>query len=198
MQWASENLPKTYFYSSGDDDFTVDVGKLYEALENARKIVEEEGWPMYPILCTYRTVKSSEPYRNETGPYKKWFISHKEYMWPYYPRFCLGGFYTTSVDVISQLHEMARKERYLRVDDVWITGILRQKMGMPGGMIISPNATIAVHGVGKTPEEIQKFEKARLAELEKKLKQDFEGMSKIQESMKQWAVHLQKAQSRLT
>lgn len=148
MQWAIENLPREYFYSSGDDDFMINLGRLQEIVDEGRHNVTEYKWPEFPIICTYRTIQLAQPYRNKTGMYKKWYISEEEYKWPYYPKSCLGGFYTTRISTVAQLFDVSIRTPHLSVDDVWITGILREKLGMPDGMVISPNNTIAHHFLG--------------------------------------------------
>nr|XP_026694741.1 uncharacterized protein LOC113475163 [Ciona intestinalis] len=79
------------------------------------------------------------------SPNSKWFISIDKYKWPSYPNFCLGGMYTTSISVVSQLLETAQSTRPLHLDDVWITGILRLKLGLPDTMLIAPNQSLSVH-----------------------------------------------------
>jgi len=148
MQWADDHLDREFLYSSGDDDFMINLGHLQNIVDKYQRIVTQNTWPEFPVICTYHTLISAKPYRNKTGTFRKWAIGEDEYKWPYYPKCCLGGFYTMSVNVAGQLQEIARTTPALHVDDVWITGILRQKLGMPDEMVITPEEKIAHHFIG--------------------------------------------------
>ena len=161
MQWASENLPPSFYFSSGDDDFFVRVDRLFSVIEEARRNVTRFRWPTFPMICTYRLLKVNEPYRKRDGTSRKWYISEEEYKWPYYPRSCLGGHYSTSVDVVKQLFQIAETTPYLRVDDVWITGVLRTKLGMPDEMVVLRRYQVVLHGVGHTAQEILDYNSIR-------------------------------------
>nr|CAB3262597.1 uncharacterized protein LOC100180747 [Phallusia mammillata] len=161
MQWAVDNLPSNHYYSSGDDDVMVVVERLKNIMDFYINITEFEDWAEFPIICTYRTMEFARPYRNSTGRYKQWYIAESEYKWPFYPRGCFGGFYSTSIRVVKQLLAAARTTPYLRVDDVWITGVLRVKLGMPDNMVIEPPEKIAFHGVGQLVSKLAAKEKAK-------------------------------------
>ncbi|XP_076816275.1 uncharacterized protein LOC143462117 [Clavelina lepadiformis] len=133
MRWTSDKLPHQYFYSSGDDDMMIDLVKLMEAVDKNIAKISEEKWPEFPIICTYETRESSHPIRDKQH---KNFISLQDYSEPNWPKFCLGGFYTTSVRVIRQLWEASLTSKRINTDDVFITGILRQKIGMPDEMVV--------------------------------------------------------------
>ena len=148
MQWADDHLDREFLYSSGDDDFMINLGHLQNLVDKYRRIVTQNTWPEFPVICTYQTFISAKPYRDKTGIHKKWAIGEDEYKWPYYPKCCLGGFYTMSVSVAGQLQEIAMTTPALHVDDVWITGILREKLGMPDEMVITPEEKIAHHFIG--------------------------------------------------
>ncbi|CAK8693035.1 beta-1,3-galactosyltransferase 5-like [Clavelina lepadiformis] len=135
MQWTSQNLPEDFLYSSADDDFLIHVGKVQEVVDVYASEVEKESWPEYPIICMYKVVRESKPIRNKSS---KYFVSKEEYKWPDYPQYCLGGMYSTSVSVVRQLFQVSLQLTPLRMDDVWITGILRQQINMPNEMVIFP------------------------------------------------------------
>nr|CAB3224838.1 beta-1,3-galactosyltransferase 5-like [Phallusia mammillata] len=132
MQWASNNLPGDYLYSSSDDDFMVNLGGLKDDVDNGFKQIEKKKWPEFPIMCGFIFGPKESPMRGESA---KWYLSKLLYRWTVFPPYCHGGFYTTSVRVVGQLYELSRTVDPLPVDDVWITGILRQKIGMPDEMI---------------------------------------------------------------
>ena len=158
MRWASENLKNDDFYSSADDDMMVNLGKLQE---NIDKYIEEKvknSWPEFPLICTYESwADAGKPIRTEKH---KNYVSLVEYKWTEWPKFCLGGMYTASVGVIKQLYEISKTQQPLRTDDVWITGILRNILGMPTSMVVFPQPPIAQHitidGGSATPESTTK------------------------------------------
>ncbi|CAK8694327.1 unnamed protein product [Clavelina lepadiformis] len=138
MQWAAENLPADYFYASTDDDFVVNFGNLVDFLEYeiklkmflsrktdpsiTRELVREKS----PIYCVYYFDKVKGPNRDNSS---KWYVSKEEYSLERYPPYCGGGFYIMSIAMAKDLYDISRVTKILPMDDVWITGILRQKLG---------------------------------------------------------------------
>ena len=57
MQWAYENLPSSFLYSSADDDFMIDVAALDDNIVKA--INTTKYLPHFPFLCIYSLVSSS-------------------------------------------------------------------------------------------------------------------------------------------
>uniref|UniRef100_H2XVC8 Hexosyltransferase n=1 Tax=Ciona intestinalis TaxID=7719 RepID=H2XVC8_CIOIN len=128
MHWATANLKSEDIYISADDDIVIDINKLQRAIQQFNETRAANLWPEFPIICGLRLMKGFLPHRFTKS---KWFISIDKYKWPSYPNFCLGGMYATSISVVSQLLEIAQSTRPLHLDDVWITGILRLKLGLP-------------------------------------------------------------------
>ncbi|CAK8687519.1 unnamed protein product [Clavelina lepadiformis] len=62
--------------------------------------------------------------------------------------------YTTSVNVIKQLWELSTvTEPLYNADDVWITGLLRNKLEMPDDMVVRPEEHAAKHYRGFENED---------------------------------------------
>ncbi|ELU01686.1 hypothetical protein CAPTEDRAFT_214885 [Capitella teleta] len=57
----------------------------------------------------------------------KWQVSTEEYPDEYYPPYCSGMTYLFSTDVAAKLYEASFFVRFFWVDDVYITGMLREK-----------------------------------------------------------------------
>ena len=142
MKWASNNLKDEDFYSSGDDDMIVNLGLLQENIDKYATEKSNNQWPEYPLICSYGIRIGGTPKRSRSSKNR---ITIEEYKWTEWPKFCFGGMYTTSVSVIKQLYEISKTRAPLRTDDVWITGILRNIMGMPSSMIVFPEPAIAQH-----------------------------------------------------
>ena len=146
MQWAADNLADDVLYSTADDDMSVDVLKLQEEIEKAKARTTINKWPEFPIVCSYDMWKKlGVPQRNTVH---KNFVPKQKYRWTKWPKFCLGGMYTTSVRVIKQLYEISRTKDMINTDDVWITGILRNILGMTDEMLIKVESVVAKHLTG--------------------------------------------------
>ena len=143
MQWASENLNDDVYYSTSDDDMTVDIGRLQEEIKKAREQVSKNKWPEFPIICGYDIWNDpQQPIRDKKH---KNYVSEQKFKWTKWPKFCLGGFYTTTVRVVRQLYDISRTKDMINTDDVWITGILRNILGMPDMMLIKVKPAVATH-----------------------------------------------------
>jgi len=130
MQWASENLPSSYLYSSGDDDMMIDVAALDD---NIMKIINTKSHlPCFPFICIFK-MTSKWVFRD---PKSKYYVPFDEYPDTYWPRGCNGGFYTTNVAMVTKIWGRANEERIIRMDDIWITGILRKKCGIPDSCVV--------------------------------------------------------------
>ena len=145
MRWAVENLNDDVYYTSCDDDFMIDVGGLVKEIKWHQEKIKEEKWGEFPIICSYLSRVNDGPDRRDKS---KYYVSYDEYKWRYWPDYCLGGAYTTSVGVIRQLWKAAQTTKQIRMDDVWITGVLREKIGMPRQYVRHLDTPIATHYSG--------------------------------------------------
>ena len=82
---------------------------------------------IFPLLCVYSFREADKPAREPDNP---WSISEEDYPPEVLPGHCQGGFYTTSVSTVKLLTGIAVKTKLSHLDAVWITGIVRQKLGM--------------------------------------------------------------------
>jgi len=142
MYWASTNLPQDYFYSTADDDFMINVGLLKENIDENIGRMDLEGWKEFPILCGFVYGEKELPVREEN---RKWYLPVSIYKWKSFPQYCHGGLYTISVKITAQLYEESRLLQPLSLDDVWITGILRNRLGMPDDMVIKISPPPGIH-----------------------------------------------------
>ena len=145
MEWAVGNFPDDRFYTSCDDDIMIDLAGLIDVVRWHKNKAENENWNNFFIICSYKTRLSDKPDRRSSSIY---YLSVKEYKWKYFPDFCLGGAYTTNIKVIRQLWDASREVKPLRMDDVWITGILRERIGMPRQYVRNLEVPVATHHYG--------------------------------------------------
>jgi len=137
MQWAAENVPSNYLYSSADDDISLHVAntvKYLKSLNSLQDFQETHSTVDVPIICLYSYQARDIPARD---PSSKWYISFD--VWPEetWPPYCRGGLYTIQIDMLKELVAIAQTMSYLHLDDVWITGLMRQKL-MKGDSNIIP------------------------------------------------------------
>lgn len=135
MQWAMEHVPSSYLYASADDDFVVDIPVFFDTL---RSRVREKGYVVdwitsAPIYCvhSFRDYVSS-PIR---ARYSKWYTHSFEYKAIRWPVYCTGGWYFMGMQYVLRLYNASLTRFAMRMDDVWITGVLRETLPPFGGKI---------------------------------------------------------------
>ena len=145
MQWSAERLPDEAFYSTLDDDFFVDLQGLASSIHVNIDRRLANGWPDFPIVCGYVRGVGERPVRRGEEFSEKWAMPNYLFKWSVYPPYCHGGIYSTSVSVVKQLFYLSQSEPIWHLDDVWITGILRWKLGFPDEMLLSTEFPVGVH-----------------------------------------------------
>lgn len=101
-----------------DDDLFVDVFQLINFLtENLRNEMRNFLGCAVALPTEVR----------RTG---KWQVLLQEYPFKFYPRYCAGAAYVASMDVVDALLTAAKSVPKLRIDDVYVTGILRRFVGI--------------------------------------------------------------------
>ncbi|GAB0098233.1 Hexosyltransferase [Sergentomyia squamirostris] len=118
MKWATEFCPETQFIFKSDDDIFVNTPLMLQFVENAH---HKENF-MFCVISWKPPV-----IRNKNS---KWYVSPKEYPKDRYPVYCPGCGVLLSIDVAAKLHKMAEKTPFFWVDDVYVLGILREKIGV--------------------------------------------------------------------
>ena len=165
MRWMFENFP---------DDFLIDVAELVDVMISHEDNIKKTHWSNFPIICTFFARYGDTPVRNESS---KYYTSKEEYKWPYWPDFCLGGAYTTNVGVVRQLWNASKEVKPLKMDDVWITGVLREKIGMPRQYIRQLDKSVARHYTGFHTEQ-NKNNREKMREEWNSLQSKFENLTK--------------------
>lgn len=118
LQWAN-NCKDVKYIMKMDDDIVVNI---YGILEKLRS-----GTIQKNSLTGY-VMKNMIPVRE---PANKWYVSRTEYPSSVYPDFVSGWLYLVHPQVASRLIDHAESFReYFWIDDVFITGILRQALNI--------------------------------------------------------------------
>ena len=111
-EWAITFCPSASYVIKTDDDVIIDVFKLIDW------IVSNIKGDINTYHC--RLLAHQEPHRN---PQDKWHVSLKEFPRKKFPKFCSGGAYTTTMNVIKLVYRAIHHIPPLWLDDVYVTGL---------------------------------------------------------------------------
>jgi len=143
LQYASDYLFDADYFSTADDDILMNPLLLKKAIEQYKKLYS---FTSMPIVCMY----SLWTYQGvpDRDPKSKYYVSWEQYNETTWPRFCPGGMYTVSGEVARRMYKESRITPLLPVDDVWLTGVIRQKMLFPDTMVVVARPRAVVHFMG--------------------------------------------------
>lgn len=122
LKWASTNCHKAKFIIKMDDDVVFDVFHLKSYLES----LEIKGYSKN-FLAGY-ILDHKKPIRLEAN---KWFVTKDEFPDSIYPDYLSGWLYITNPQTALQLVRLSQSEKFFWIDDTWVTGILRDQIGIP-------------------------------------------------------------------
>ncbi|XP_060810064.1 lactosylceramide 1,3-N-acetyl-beta-D-glucosaminyltransferase-like, partial [Amyelois transitella] len=122
LKWVTHHCPKAKYVLKTDDDIVVNIKEVWNYLG---RVLSPFG---AKSLINCHTYENSLAQRNENSKYQVTLDEYKDY---YYPAYCGGWAIIYSQDVISKLLEVAQSISYFWIDDVQITGICAQKIGVP-------------------------------------------------------------------
>ena len=115
LNWAHKNCPKLAFVMKCDDDFYLDWPSLFRYMDG-----KSSKDLFYGELNIYTKVNRDRASR--------WYMPESEYPAAYYPNFLRGSPYFVSYSLLPKLLKAATRGKWLYVDDVFITGILRTQI----------------------------------------------------------------------
>ena len=143
LQWATAYLGDSDYFSTADDDVLIKPLLLKKAVEQYKRLFS---FTFMPIVCMYSLWRNKGV--PDRDPKSKYYVSWKQYDGTTWPRFCPGGMYTVSGEVARRLYVTSRNTPLLPVDDVWLTGIIREKMLVPETMVVVARPRAVVHFMG--------------------------------------------------
>jgi len=119
--WAMTFCPNSTYVLKADDDAFIDIDQLFEYVNRTYTLEDHNSG----ILLCNVFPQGTKPSRD---PQSKWFVSPEEYEPSTYPKYCGGLAYLITPNLIRRLyHEAAASgAKYFWVDDVFVTGILRE------------------------------------------------------------------------
>ncbi|XP_071107860.1 beta-1,3-galactosyltransferase 1-like [Haliotis cracherodii] len=116
--WMLNHCPHAAFVLKMDDDMFMNPYVVVNYLTHLRDQTNQ-------ILCAigHRYV----PWRD---PSVKWYVSKAQYPFTIWPDFCRGLGYIVSKDVLFKLYHGSSLTRFVPMDDVYVTGIVRSNIGL--------------------------------------------------------------------
>lgn len=118
LRWAVNNCKHLQYIIKMDDDIVIN---MYGLLDKLHDMVDENSLTGYAL-------KNMIPVREAAN---KWYVSKMEYAGNIYPDFVSGWMYIAHPRVASRLIDYAECfNKYFWIDDVFVTGILRQALNI--------------------------------------------------------------------
>ncbi|KAJ6640997.1 Beta-1,3-galactosyltransferase 5 [Pseudolycoriella hygida] len=114
LEWVDTYCPKASFILKTDDDMFINVPKLLMFIEKHHKDTK---------VIYGRLAKKWKPIRNKKS---KYYVSPLQYFPPVFPQFTTGPAYLMTSDVVHSLYAKALNQTYLKLEDVFTTGIVAQ------------------------------------------------------------------------
>ncbi|XP_078492224.1 beta-1,3-galactosyltransferase 5-like [Ciona intestinalis] len=149
LQWANENLSTQIIISKTDDDVAVD---FFELSKNFKDILDEVSahknereknvFEQFPMICGLQYRVRDVPIR---GKKHKNYVSLEEYAPSTYPTFCNGPMYVIPMAIAKDLYKLTCVHEMLRTEDVWFTGIVRDRIGKGDSNIVKRTYPFAQH-----------------------------------------------------
>lgn len=119
LLWVTQYCQQAQYVIKMDDDIVVDFYRLRTVMNS---IVQDHR----PLLMGY-LLKGTQPVRE---PANKWFVTQSEYPQSMYPPFLSGWLYITTPKDAKTLAEASKTVPYFWIDDIYVTGLLAQLVGI--------------------------------------------------------------------
>uniref|UniRef100_A0A182J347 Hexosyltransferase n=1 Tax=Anopheles atroparvus TaxID=41427 RepID=A0A182J347_ANOAO len=118
LEWTKLHCPNASFLLKTDDDMFINVPKLLQFMEahNSQR-----------RTIFGRLAKKWKPIRNKKS---KYYVSPEQYYPPVFPPFTTGPAYLLTADIISEMFDKSLSQTYLKLEDVYTTGIVAQLLNI--------------------------------------------------------------------
>lgn len=118
LEWVDNYCSKVKFLLKTDDDMFINVPRLQAfTIKHARD----------KNVIFGRLAKKWKPIRNKKS---KYFVSQAQFKYAVFPDFTTGPAYLLSSDIVRKLYDAALDQTYLKLEDVFVTGIVADKLGI--------------------------------------------------------------------
>ncbi|XP_030382066.1 beta-1,3-galactosyltransferase brn [Scaptodrosophila lebanonensis] len=127
LRWAAtECQHRAKFIIKLDDDIIYDIFHLRRYLESL-EVAQPTLATSNTLLAGY-VLDAKPPIRNQAN---KWYVTRQEYPHALYPAYLSGWLYITNAATASRLVAEAAHTSIFWIDDTWLTGIVRTRLGIP-------------------------------------------------------------------
>ncbi|XP_067671727.1 beta-1,3-galactosyltransferase 5-like [Haliotis asinina] len=116
--WMLNHCPEAAFVLKTDDDMFVNP---YVIVKYLTQLKESTNQLLGAIAHRFA------PWRDPTV---KWFVSAAQYPFKTWPDFCQGLGFIVSKDVLLKLYHASSVTRFVPMDDVFVTGVIRSNLGI--------------------------------------------------------------------
>lgn len=114
----SEFCPTAKFILKADDDIYADIFQIIDVL------LEELINSQKTFAC--ENMGGNSPDRTNTS---KWYVPKEIFPDDAYPDYCSGSAYLVRAEDASKIYSISNRTKFLWVDDVFVTGVLRDTYG---------------------------------------------------------------------
>lgn len=118
LEWVDTFCPNASFFLKTDDDMFINIPRLLQFIEkhhNDKRTIFG------------RLARKWKPIRNIKS---KYYVSPQQYFPSIFPHFCTGPAYLITNDCISDLFKKSLNQAYLKLEDVYTTGIVAQMLNI--------------------------------------------------------------------
>uniref|UniRef100_A0A2A4JLU4 Hexosyltransferase n=2 Tax=Heliothis virescens TaxID=7102 RepID=A0A2A4JLU4_HELVI len=134
LKWVAHHCPKAKYVLKTDDDIVVNSREMTHFL--AREL---SPWGARDLIAC-QVLENARVQRSKKS---KWKVTTEEYSLDYYPTYCAGWAILYSQDVVPRLLKTAQSTPYFWIDDVHITGVIAEKIGVArtplSSLILTPS-----------------------------------------------------------
>lgn len=114
LEWIDTYCPRVSFILKTDDDMFINVPRLLSFIDKHRNDKR---------VIFGRLAKKWKPIRNK---HSKYYVSPQQYFPSVFPQFTTGPAYLMSSDSVHDLYIKSLAQTYLKLEDVFTTGIVAQ------------------------------------------------------------------------
>ncbi|XP_034473518.1 uncharacterized protein LOC117780932 [Drosophila innubila] len=120
LEWANQHCNGAKYILKTDDDMFINVPKLLNFVKQLEKHKDKR-------VIFGRLAKKWKPIRNKKS---KYYVSTDQFPAAVFPSFTTGPAYVMTGDIVHDLYVRALKTVYLKLEDVFTTGIVAQSLGI--------------------------------------------------------------------
>jgi len=117
LKWFEQNCHQTQYVMKTDDDMFINLHKLNDLVKTNQN----------PHLLVGSLIRNAAPIRESRH---KWYVPDHVFPERHYPNYLSGTGYVMSRMTASKLYEASLDEQPFLMEDVFITGLLSQKVNI--------------------------------------------------------------------